>query len=232
MTLSLCLFSFILFAQNDSSRRAELISDFYQSSVDVKPTFQNCDHANREGNCTSIALVKAALGEFKTLNNIYKEFKAQDDSFYFRFNDNIELSISKDEIELADNISGIKKDSKSIYYDSAMIIFTSICKRVFLNKGIYSKCIVTFRDAIDYIDCGFTADSAYTLLGLRKREVNKRYLSSEASAIIHCAHHTAYCSYGYQDNLGNKYKINKMLLWMKTPVGLGERILGAYMLIK
>ncbi len=127
-----------------------------------------CYKARKEGNCVTIALVKAALGTFTTLNNIYKDFKIKGDSFFLKFNDNVSVAISKTEIDIVKNVSGIKPEVGTVYYDSAMIIYTSICKRIYLNKVKYpdTKCIFSFRNAVDYIDCGYGTDSAPELLGI------------------------------------------------------------------
>ncbi len=57
-------------------------------------------------------------------------------------------------------------------------------------------------------------------------------LYSEPSTIIWCKAHAAYCSFGFQDNQGDKHFVSRILKWMKTPIGLGEPIIGAYRLTK
>lgn len=78
------IFSFEIFAQNETQSQIKLIDDFYQTLVDIDTTFEKCYKAEKEGNCVTISLVKAALGTFKTLNNIYKDITSHGDSFFFK----------------------------------------------------------------------------------------------------------------------------------------------------
>ncbi len=88
-------------------RSPNLINGFYQTVVDISPIFQSCNQDVSVGNCATIALVKACLGQFKTLNNIYRHFSVNADSFYFVFNDGVAVSVSKNEVDTVKKHSGL-----------------------------------------------------------------------------------------------------------------------------
>ena len=228
-------------AQEDLAKH--LITDFGQTSVTVSDNFERCSNDHNQGNCATIALVKAAVAQFKTLKNIFKEFKQNGDSFYLKFNDDIEATISKQEIDIVKQYSGIANISNSVYYDSSMIVYTAICKRVLVAKNTLHRsrgynnpdCIVSFRDAVDYISSGYPTATVCELLGLKFKVLGVADIVSESALIINDSAHAAYCSNGIQDILGKEFSIteNRMknprrsFLWSSN-----GKITGVYKLLK
>jgi len=221
----------------------QIITDFGQTVVTVSDNFERCSGDHNQGNCATIALVKASIAQFKTLKNIFKEFRQNGDSFYLKFNDDIEASISKQEIDTAIKYSGIANISHSVYYDSSMIVYTAICKRVLVAKqtlhrsGGYNNpdCIVTFRDAVDYISSGYPTATVCELLGLKFIVLTVSDIASESALIINDSAHAAYCSNGIQDILGQEYRItdNRMKNPRRSFLGSSTgKIKGVYKLIK
>lgn len=239
----LALFTSTLSAMAQNELSKHLVTDFGQTFVTVSPSFEKCSGDGNKGNCATIALVKASIAQFKTLNNIFKEFKSVGDSLYFKFNDNIEASISRQDIDTVIKYSGIVDLSNSIYFDSAMIVYTAICKRVFVTKQLLLRgsgynnpdCIITFRDAVDYISSGYPTATVNELLGFKMDILSISNIPSEPALIINDAAHAAFCSNGIQDISGRKFLVtgNRMenprrnLLGVKT-----GKITGVYKLAK
>ena len=228
-------------AQQELSKH--LVTDFGQTVVSVSSSFEKCSGDKNQGNCATIALVKASLAQFKTLNNIFKEFKQAGDSFYFKFNDNIQASISTYDIDTVKKYSGIVKISNSVYYDSAMIIYAAICKRVLVAKQLLHKergynnpnCILTFRDAVDYISSGYPTATVNELLGFKMEILSIADIPSESALIINDAAHAAYCSNGVQDILGKVFNVtdNRMENPKRNLLGIKTgKITGVYRLAK
>lgn len=230
----LFLFMFVLMtnfkAFSQPTLNEVLITDFYQGKVKVTPGFQRCVNDNELGNCVTVALIKTALAEFKTIESIYKSYTEKNGLIDIEFADGVKITIDRQEIEIVKQLSGIKKIIDSKYYESAMIIYTSICKRVLLQKNIYSgACIQNFTNAVEYINCGFPTKSAHTLLGLRQVFLKARELETTPAAIIWCSAHAAYCSFGKQDLLGTVFLLDKRK--MRNLVRK-DRISNAYKLVK
>lgn len=207
-----------------------LITDFYQGKVIVSEGFQNCVNDHVLGNCVAVALIKTALGEFGTVSGIYKNYSEQNDLINIEFADGIKAEINKQEIEIVQRLSGITKADDSKFYDAAIIIYASICKRVLVQKNIYSAaCIRDFTSAVEYINSGFPTKDAHTLLGLKKVPLPVSDLQTTQAAIVWCSAHAAYCSYAKQDLLGSKIflKKNKMMNLKRY-----SRISDAYRLTK
>jgi len=209
-----------------------LITDFHQGKVTTTDEFGKCIEDNVPGNCVAIALIKAALAEFKTVANIYKSYTVQNGIISIEFADGFKVTINQEEIDIVKNLAGIQHAANSVYYDSAVIIYASICKRVLLDNNIFIKkrsCIKNFANAVEYINWGYPTVNAYGLLGLKQQFLDIRKLSAEPNAIIWCTAHAAYCTYGNQDLLGQPIVLhNKRMRNLKR----FDRKNKAYKLIK
>ena len=51
-------------------RRPDLINDFFQSNVTMDTVFEQCTNDLNQGNCAAVAVIKAALAEFSTIDRI------------------------------------------------------------------------------------------------------------------------------------------------------------------
>jgi hypothetical protein len=210
-----------------------LIKDFYQGNVEVNNTLNACIKDNEWGNCVAIAVIKAALGKFKTINNIYKEYDTKNNMVYITFNDGVQISLSKEELDIVNTLAKFEKSENSVYYNDAIIIYASMCKRALVRKNVYNQtghCIANFTDAVSFINSGYSTPSCGELLGLKLVSIRKSKIKTTEAVIINTSAHTAFCSYGTQDNVGRTYVIK--LNHMKNPRGPERIINHAYVLSK
>lgn len=219
----------LMFNAVNAQKNIDIIRGFYQGLVVVSDDFQKCSKDNNLGNCATIALIKCALIEFETKENIFKSYKKENDVISCVFNDDVEVSINFSDIEIVKKLSGIKYDNSSSQYEDAIIVYALICKRV-LNNNNGTVCIKDFTNAVEYINSGYSTDGVHNLLGLKKKYVRIRDLVSYKSAIIWTGAHASYCTYGIQDILGNQHKVR--FGTMKNPKGIGGVIRKGYVLLK
>lgn len=211
----------------------KLISDFYQTQVAYDGSYAACIDDHEWGNCVSIAVIKASLAEFKTVKAIYKGFSIKNDTVFIVFNDDLKIFVSNEERNMAAGMAGFGKGINSMYYDTAIIIYASICKRALERKYIYpadSACLHTFKDAVYFINSGYSTGSAGELLCLKLSPVGKKEALHSNAAIIRTSAHTAFCTKGVQDFLGRRHPVK--MLWMRNPIGPGAPINAAYILSK
>ncbi len=226
----LLLFSISTKAQNNINNE-EIISDFYQGTVIVSPEMAACTKDRVHGNCVSIAIVKAALVEFESIENVFKEYKVKGSVVYCTFQDDVSVNVSPEEIQLTKDLSGFVKTENAKYYEDGILLYALMCKRILVLKNQYAdKCLNDFQDAVEFLNTGFITENGNELLALKKDDVKKKQLKSKKSAVIWTRAHAAYCSYGMQDILGKKHKIKGK--WMKNPRGWGGLISNAYTLTK
>jgi hypothetical protein len=200
--------------------RMDLISGFSQGSVTLNPVFNQCLQATKWGNCVTVATIKAAIGEFKTVKNIYNSLDTAGGLIYITFNDEVKITLSQDELKQAANLCSFNHQPNYPKYDSVVMVYASICKRALADKAFYADghCLNTFSDAANFINSGYYTYQAYELLGLQLVPVDKTEIWNLESAIIQGRYHTTFCSYGYEDILGGNYRI--VLYRMKNPIGI------------
>lgn len=214
--------------------RQEMITDFFQTIVEKDEQMAKCLDDEVWGNCVVIALIKTALVEFGSVNNVYSSYRNTGDEIFITFNDGLQVTLTKEELKEAEQSAKFGREAGSKYFNDAIIVYASICKRVQVHKtGViekYKKCVNTFRDGILFINSGFPTDNCGVLLGLKLVERKAGEQSSLNAAIIRTAAHTAYCSEGVQDINGNRHVIvnNKM----KNPRGPSKRIKKVFTLAK
>ena len=211
----------------------EIISDFFQGTVIIREETKKCLKDYKNGNCVAIALIKAALVQFESIENIFSLYKEFDNQIKVTFKDSFEVSVNREEIDIVKKISGIEDKSNSVYYQTGIKLYAIICKRIYLSKEMYStKCINSFLDAVEYLNSGYPTKKAYHLLALDRKRISPKKITSFKSVIIYSGAHASYCNYGYQDIMGTKNKIKNILgvRWMKNPRGIGGKVKGAYIL--
>lgn len=207
----------------------KMIKDFSQGTVIVSDKVQDCRGNDVVGNCAVIALIKAALVNFQTTDKIFKKFEIKEDVIYCKFRDGTTVQLTKEEIDLTISLAGLNVISNSEYDHTAIVLYGLICKRVFRLKRKYSKkCIHSFQDAIEFVNCGYNTEEVYQLLALKKNKVSVEKLEKYPAVVIWNKVHASYCSYGIQDILGEEHKVKHG--WMRNPLGAGGSIQGAYTL--
>lgn len=220
--------SMLLFCLNSFPQtNALLIEDFRQGEVIVSESFRKCSNTVRTGNCASIALIKASLSAFGTLENIFKKIEVKD-SVMVTFNDGMLLSVSSSEIDIAKKLSGIvTKSDTSALYRSAIIIYALMAKRVLITER--SSCISNFTNAIESLNSGYHTKDIYLLLGLKKTNIDLEKVAEQRSVVIWCNTHASYASLGKQDFFGHEVDLKGK----KMRDGMGyDKMSGAYILLK
>ncbi len=211
----------------------KIITDFYQTIVTIRPETKACLDDYKNGNCVTIALIKAALAQFHNVAGIFNYYEEDFEQIQATFRDEYKVSINVEELEIVRRISGIKKNEDSHYYEAAIKLYTIIAKRVYLQKENYSeKCILSFKHAVEYLNSGYPTEIAHELLALGKRKIKIRKIKNYKSVIIRSGAHASYCSYGVQDIMGKAVNIKRIgfFWWMKNPIGVGGIIKEAYIL--
>lgn len=226
------VFPFFIFSNVSFAQNSNLVTDFKQTQVVVSKEFQKCSKDRILGNCVAIALIKCALGQFGSLENIYKEFSKSDDgTFSITFNDNVKVQLSGNDIQLVKELSGIEPEVEGKYYESAIILYASICKRILVAKQEYDSrsCIQNYKNAVELLNSGFPTKTAYKLLGFQKENIAIPELNKNENAIIWCSAHAAYASEGTQDLLGKAIPLKNKKM---RNLARYSRIKGAYKLVK
>lgn len=216
------------------SQETDLISDFKQTVVTVSPQFQKCSDDKKLGNCVAIAVIKCALGQFKSIENVYDKFELVNGVYKLTFVDGLNVEVLQEEVDIVKQLSGIKPVGDSKFYEDALVIYASMCKRILLNCTDYTtdkecRCVISFTNAVEMLNSGFTTDEGNTLLGMQKEYIDIDGVTSESNAVIWCSAHAAYSSGGHQDLLGDRIPIvnGKM-----RNLARYSKIKGAYKLIK
>ncbi|WP_298517498.1 hypothetical protein [uncultured Kordia sp.] len=211
----------------------KIITDFYQTVVTIRPETKACLDDYKNGNCVTIALIKAALAQFGSIEDIFNKYEEDFESIQVTFRDGYVLTTTVNDFEIVRHISGIEKIKDSQYYETAIKLFAIIAKRIHLQKENYSeKCIHSFKHAVEYLNSGYPTGIAHKLLALDKKKIKIRKIKKYKSVIIRSGAHASYCSYGLQDIMGKAVKIKRMgfFSWMKNPIGVGGVIKEAYIL--
>lgn len=211
----------------------KIITDFYQGVVIIRPETKACLDDYKNGNCVTIALIKAALVEFESIAGIFNSFEEIDTEIHAKFRDNFDVIVNLEEVNIVKDISGIKKIDNANYYETAIKLYAIIAKRIYLQKENYNQnCINSFMDAVEFLNSGYPTRIAYKLLALKKQKIRIKHIKNHKSVIIRSGAHASYCSYGIQDIMGETYKIRRALgvSWMANPIGIGGRIKEAYIL--
>ncbi len=212
-----------------AQKNFDIITNFSQGFVEVSDSFQECNKDHELGNCAAIALIKCALIAFESKENIFNMYETKDDVISCTFHDEVQASVFAYEVDSVKKLSGIKGDPNNQDYNDAMIIYALICKRVLEHKNDIC-CIKNFVNAVEYVNSGYATADVHELLGLKKVPIDLDKLKDYKACIIWSNAHAAYCSFGQQDILGEKYKVR--FRFMKNPIGIGGRIQGGYGLTK
>lgn len=214
-------------------------SQFYQGLVKVSDSFQDCSNDHNLGNCVTIALIKAALAEFRTPDNIFKSISTKDNESEIVFLDGDRVTVNQADLQTVEELAGIRHITDAVFYDQALLLYASICKKVLLHKDEYNKlmstrrnqktCISSFENAVEYINSGYSTSDAYELLALKKLPVKIEDLSNTNAAIIWSHYHAVFCTNGLQDYFGTLKEVKNGV--MRNARGKSS-IKGAYKLTK
>jgi hypothetical protein len=227
----------VFFSLNAQTPRYDLIDGFYQDQVFQDEVLNKCLDDQTWGNCVTIATIKAAIATFGSIPNIYQEYRWLNDTLNITFHDGVKIQLSRRDTSEARKWFGVLAEANGWnHLDSAAIVFSSVCMRAFVRRNIYSDslCIKSYHDAIGFINSGYATKNAGELLGVKLIPIKVRNISVNKAAIIYSTAHAAFCSYGMQDDQGDRYKVKHLLLisLMKNPMGWASNIVGAFVLKK
>ncbi len=212
----------------------DIISDFYQGTVKLPKESAICMQDDTHGNCASIALIKAALIQFGSLEAIFKQYKKEGGTITVTLRDDLELSIDENEIAITEDQAKFKNKEDSLFLDDAIILYAIMCKRILVKKTEYKhhECIKNFTNAVEYLNSGYKTENVYDILGFEKESIRRRHIKNKKSVVIWTNAHASYCTFGKQDLFGKTRSIKNVLgtRWMRNPAGGWGLIIGSYVL--
>lgn len=212
--------------------RTDLITGFYQTNVPFDARLAKCFGDDVWGNCVAIAMIKAAAAEFGSYRAIYQDWKEDNNATALTFNDGLKLTLSAEELKIARRLCGfgIRPDFRDS--NDVLVVYASMCKRIFLKKDNYSSghCIQSFSDAVHFLNSGYSTKYAGDLLGLKMMRIKSSKLKNTSATIIHTGAHTAFCTYGIQDDQGTAHLIKRP--FMRNAIGPAMLISKCYKLTK
>lgn len=184
----------------------------------------------REGNCASIAIIKAAMytyGEeaiIYTVNNgIYEVILKNNDQISFT-NNELELVKKDASFILGDyEEDGVSEELYADYIEFAHICYASMCKMIAkegdynsrLGRTIYPE---DFDLALETLNDGTHTPSVYELLGLENHVTPsfggkfRKRAKEDFGMVLWTKSHAMFAAKGYLDLYGNKIKVRGRLM--------------------
>jgi hypothetical protein len=159
-----------------------------------------------EGNCVSIAIIKAGI-EIFGLNNIFQfEWKGNLREVIMR--DGFQLSFTKEELKKGTTLSKFILLENNDIFNYANLCFTAMVKRAQLEDND-NKANMTFETAADTLNTGEYYLEGPHWIGLRHniRSIGRRYIWQYKGVIGASRLHCFFSSKGYEDDYG---KINRI----------------------
>ncbi|WP_151086333.1 hypothetical protein [Hymenobacter baengnokdamensis] len=216
ITVGLLVSSRLSYAQS----HPQLISDFRQTSAVIDSAFGHCSGDTGPGNCTTIALIKAALAEFGSINAVFTSFRRAADSTRCTFHDGTRVAVGAGELDTVRKMAGIRalKGQTSAFQQDALTMYTLICKRMWVlhkdftdRNNAKSGCVKSFTNAVSLLDSGYPTRDAYRLLALQAVWITDySRLATIPAAVIYSGPHAAFCTMGQQDRFGTTFSIHEV----------------------
>ena len=188
------------------------------------------------GNCASIALIKACIGEFG-IYKVFTELDSEDKNvILIKLKSGEIISLKKDEIDEARNRCGFESkniDSNSIEIKKyAELCYAVMCKKHQMIQNISSNKI-SFSEAVSYLNGGYTAKYIDKLLGvtfikIKPHRANK--IDKLKNLVIYNSYHAVYASDGFYDEAKNENGINRIsnLKWKRCGYRCGFIFCGVH----
>jgi hypothetical protein len=150
---------------------------------------------SKEGNCASVAVIKAALDKYD--GKVFQSVSKTANGYDVTQQDGKKLTISKDELKTAAKFADFKgkpNEAKSL----AVLCFATIAKRG-SQEGMGS-----FDQALKKLDSGFDPKKAAQLLGLgnKIKEVDPKTAANQDGAVAWNNVHAVYEDHGKTDSYG------------------------------
>lgn len=178
--LSLLLFIFLTTSTNSQvPNRDSLMTSIRQTSA---------------GNCVSIALIQAAISVFG-INNVFQSTDIANNGYFIKLKNGDTLSISKEELSIADSTAEIVYDTSFKYvYD-----YVILCYAVIIKNRIKLDNYANFQVSCDKVAHGAWTPTAYYYLGLENYAECKKWFAKVdglTGVVAWKGNHTVYVNNG------------------------------------
>lgn len=177
------------------------------NNTTITNAFKQGKHYN---NCSSIALIKAAIGTFG-LEKVFKQVLRQNDSVVFKLRNGEQIAITPAEISYCTLNNGFilkSTDTAAIKIKNfADTCFAVMCKKEQLLDSS------TFEAAVERLNIGYKTSEISVLLGVKFKSIqplNLKNLSRYEHIIIYNYYHAAYATNGIYDEPLNKTGLEKI----------------------
>jgi hypothetical protein len=194
----------------------ELITDFFQGNVKVDSAFAACTADDKHGNCAAIAVIKAALADFGSIDRIFTVFRRESDSVRCTFRDGTVIVIGEGQRTIVRNTADLRAGTPATFHEDAITLYALICKRMWVRRSAFtpskkfSKCVHSYRDAVMYLNSGYPTIHAYRLLALDNVAITDySTLATLPSAIVYSSVHAGFVTMGQQDRFGESFPIQQ-----------------------
>jgi hypothetical protein len=196
LSVALLLISNLVLAQPEKNI---LFNAFKQGIVEVE--------AKKGGNCTSVAIIKAAIG-VHGVDSVFKiEKKATTnvvtlkDERTFEISD-VEIAFASTKAKFIPGDTIIAEVKK--VYEYALLCFAVLCK----SEQQLNRKDKSYEYVVDKVNTGYTTSEIYNLLGLKKIYLgdNPSYetLKQYKNVLVWNSAHAVYYSEGYYDEAADK----------------------------
>jgi len=200
-----------------SQGHPELINDFFQGNVTVDSVFEQCTNDRNQGNCATIAVIKAALAEFGTIDGIFTTFQRDGDSIRCTFRDGTTVAVGRSERDIVRQTADLRPGNTPTFREDAITLYALISKRMLVRRSAFTpsssftKCVRNYRDVVMYLNSGYPSIHAYRLLALTTIDITDfAALATTPSAIVYSKGiHAGFCTMGQQDQFGDVFPIER-----------------------
>ncbi|MEO0896988.1 MAG: hypothetical protein AAFY71_11350 [Bacteroidota bacterium] len=238
--LSLLAACLLMGPVNRTYHPEKMITDFRQGNVKIPFWFKVAHLDFGVGNCASVALIKAALTTYQSVEDVFESYEEKDGQIFVTFRSNGKAYVIKADLwkkikRFPDFRNGFQGESS--YKEDAIKLFAIMC-HVYHKKN---NTLNPVRSAY-HLNSGYDTSKIPALLGLEVEMLFNRSkegqvpegfsqrLKREESVVVWSGEHAAFMSKGVQDDFGQAAPFkNNMVQGANTSQA---RIQGAYILKK
>jgi hypothetical protein len=166
--------------------------------------FKNTATDKAEGNCVTVAFIKAAIGTFG-VNNVFRSVTREDDKKQYSImlrNGDI-LLLGFDEMETAKKLSPLKAGNTDLL-SADITKYAQMCYAAMAKKLQKSVGYITYAAALVDLNDGYPVENIAALLGLTLKPikpVTTKELMHYNHILVKNYYYTAYAYLGYYDEV-------------------------------
>jgi len=166
--------------------------------------FKNSATEKAEGNCVTVAFIKAAIGTFG-VNNVFRSVNRDEDKKQYNImlrNGSIVL-LGFGELETATSVSGLRGTNTDLL-SADICKYATLCYAVMAKKLQQTVTSHTFATALADLGDGYPIENIAILLGLALKPikpVNTAALEHYNHIVVKNYYYTAYAYLGYYDEV-------------------------------